>query len=266
MLIITNADDFGMRDECTDATIECFEKGALTSATIMPKMPATAKAVEYARSRPDLSFGVHLTYVCDTVEAPVSDPAGLPALVTGDGRFLPSNTVRVLALRNKLPVDQIVRETEAQIASLIDRGVRISHVDSHGHLHKFTPFREALRRVLPKFGITRVRTAQDLYLKKPYKSFNYWYGPIFRRRLSALFDTTAHFYMPSSAWDESWARSLMGLLPRLKGATLEVGVHPGYEEPWRVLERTGLIEFADLARAAGHTVAGWKDLPARGAR
>ena len=43
------------------ATIECFEAGALTSATIMPGMPSTDEALAFARTRPDLSFGVHLT-------------------------------------------------------------------------------------------------------------------------------------------------------------------------------------------------------------
>jgi predicted glycoside hydrolase/deacetylase ChbG (UPF0249 family) len=33
--IILNADDFGASDEAVRATVECFERGGLTSATIM---------------------------------------------------------------------------------------------------------------------------------------------------------------------------------------------------------------------------------------
>lgn len=260
MRIITNADDFGMSEELNAATIECFERGSLTSATIMPKMPGTEEAVRYALSRPDLSYGVHLTYVCDDLEAPISDPTSIPALVRDDGRFRPSNEMRVLALRNRLPVDQIARETEAQIRSLLERGIRISHVDSHGHLHKFRPFRAALQQVLPKVGIRRARSSQDLYLKKPYKSFNYWYGPIWRRKIRKAFTTTDHFYMPSSAWDVDWHRPLVAMIGGLRAATIEVGVHPGYTEPWRIIERTELHLFADAARAAGHALIGWKDL------
>ena len=72
MRVILNADDFGSSPDTLTATIECFEEGALTSATIMPGMPATEQALAFARSRPDLSFGVHLTLVGDGVERPIA--------------------------------------------------------------------------------------------------------------------------------------------------------------------------------------------------
>src|SRR5436190_23836304 len=115
MRIITNADDFGLDTDGTASTIECFAAGALTSATIMPKMPCTDQAVEYALANPQYSFGVHLTYACDTLEAPISPPETLPALVGSDGRFLPSHIVRKLATLGRIPVQQIEIETRAQI-------------------------------------------------------------------------------------------------------------------------------------------------------
>ena len=44
--LIVNADDFGQSDDTVDATIECFEAGALTSATLMPGMPASERALD----------------------------------------------------------------------------------------------------------------------------------------------------------------------------------------------------------------------------
>lgn len=263
MRIVTNADDFGEHEDCTKATIECLEAGALTGATIMPKMPATEMAIEYARSRPDLSWGVHLTYVGGTYERPVCDPKDVPDLVGPDGLFKHSQKVRLMGLLNRIPVDQAARETEAQIRTLLDRGVAISHVDSHGHLHKFGPFRKALAITLPKLGITRVRSVQDVYLKKPYKSFTYWFGPVHKNRIRAAFDTTDAFYMPSSAWDENWEQPLVDALAGLKAETIEVGVHPGYKDEWRDIERRGILKFAALAREAGHTLIGWRDVPKR---
>lgn len=258
MRIILNADDFGMDQETVRATIECFERGALSSATIMPKMPATAAAVEYARSHPQFSFGVHLTYVSDGVERPVSEPADVPALCAADGQFLPSQTVRLLAVRNRIPPDQIERETVAQIALLRDAGVPISHVDSHGHLHKFAPFLQALQNVLPRFGIGRVRTAQDTYLRRPLKSPTFWYGPVWRRKIRARFVTTDRMFMPTSPAD---ARAMPDLLPRLRGdGSIEVGVHPGRREDWRDAERAAAEAFAAQARAAGHALITWNDV------
>jgi predicted glycoside hydrolase/deacetylase ChbG (UPF0249 family) len=259
MRIITNADDFGMDADTVQATIECLEAGALTGATIMPSMPATAQAVQYAAAHPEKSFGVHLTYITDTVEAPLCAAATLPTLATPEGKFFPSQRVRWRALRGQLSVDDIERETAAQIQRLIDLGVRPSHVDSHGHLHKFKPFRLAPQKVLPRFGIHKIRNVQNVYLRKPLKSPTYWLGPLWRRKIMKLFTTTDNFFMPiSEQMDMTWPAAL---LARVRSTlSLEVGVHPGHAEAWRGCERRAICDFAQAARAAGHQLVGWKDL------
>lgn len=256
MRILLNADDFGLSDDTVRATIECFEAGALTSASLMPKMPGTRAAFDFARQRPDLSFGVHLTFVCDSCESPVSDPSEVPALVGGDGLFFPSQKVRLMALFNRIPEAQIEREIAAQLALVRDAGIAVSHVDSHGHLHKFAPFRRALARVLPRFGVRRVRGVQDVYLKKPLRSPTYWLGRLWGRQLAREFVTPTCFYMPSEA-DAGWTRELLG---KVRGDSLEVGVHPGYAEPWRDQQRKDVQAFAAEARRRGHVLCGWKDL------
>jgi predicted glycoside hydrolase/deacetylase ChbG (UPF0249 family) len=262
MRIVLNADDFGYSEDTVRATIECFEAGALTSATIMTGMPATDGAVEYARQHPELSFGLHLALVGDGVERPLSPPADVPALVDGGGHLRRTNALRLRALAGALPVDHVARELEAQLSDLRERGVPVSHVDSHRHLHKFGPVREALCLVLPTFGIRRVRNVQDLYLRKPLGSPTFWLGRRWRERLTADFASTDHFYMPASAGDREWGE----LLPRLDtlpgDRTLEIGVHPGFEEEWRADERAGLISFVEQARAGGHDFIGWNEIGA----
>jgi hypothetical protein len=254
--IILNADDFGYSDDTVDATIECFERGALTSATIMTTMPAAARAIEFARKHSQFSFGVHLTYSHVGRERPMLSRTEIPDLLNENGQFFPSNTVRRRALLGRLPIDQIERETEAQLSFVRDQGVRLSHVDSHSHLHKFAPFRKALQKVLPRFGLNRVRTVQDIYFRRQFRSPTYWLGPLWRRLLMRRFRTTDHLHMPYhlSLQGEDW---WTGLLPRLRGGTVEIGVHPGREENWRNQERLGVLHFAELARQAGHELIGW---------
>ena len=251
--LIINADDFGASEETVRATIECFERGGLTSATIMPGMPAAERAFEYARAHPEHSFGVHLTFVTDGVERPLADPAAIPALLGPDGRFLPTGTVRKQALLRRLPVDQVERELEAQIASVRDHGVPVSHVDSHRHVHKLPGFREALARVLPRLGITRVRTVQDVWLRRPLRSPTYWVGPLWRRALARRFTTTDHFYMPTSTDDTAWPERLLAAAAPQRGS-LEVGVHPG-----RADEGESAVALADAARGT-HRLIAWSDL------
>jgi len=260
MRIVLNADDFGMSDDTVRGTIECFERGGITSASIMPTMPATPRAIQYARDNPHFSFGAHLTFVADTIEHPVTHRLKIPALVEDNGLFPPPNLVRRRALLRRLPVKQIAMEIEAQLGFFRDHGVNISHVDSHGHLHKFAPFRAALRRTLPRFGITRVRNVQNTYLRKPLRSPTFWVGYWWRRRLMRSFHSTNHFYMPTSAFEADWPRKLLSRFGSAGDETLEIGVHPGYLEFWRSDERVGAQRFAAQARALGHQIVGWKEV------
>lgn len=254
-----NADDFGYSDDTVAATIAAFESGLLTSATIMARMPASAAAIDYARSRTDRSFGVHLTFVGRGDEAAVERPERIPHLAYPDGRLRTARQVRLAALLGRIPVAEISAEVEAQIRVVASAGVGISHVDSHRHLHKFAPFREALRQTLPRFGIRRVRAVQDVFLRPPLRSPTFWLGRRWQSRLSREFPTTDHFYMPTSAGDEDWER-VAERLPLLGGATLEVGVHPGEREAWRRSELRGLRPFVEAALQGGHELVDWRTI------
>jgi predicted glycoside hydrolase/deacetylase ChbG (UPF0249 family) len=256
--LIVNADDFGLSEDSVAATIECFEAGALTSATIMPSVPATDRALAYALEHPELGFGVHLTFTGEKGSRPL---AHVPGLTGRDGRFLSPRAVRARALSGRLDPGQIAREIEAQVRAVRDAGVEVSHVDSHRHLHKFAPFREALARALPGLGIRRVRSVQDVYLEGSPLSPTYWLGRRWRRRIRDRFETTDHFFMAGKK-DAPWTRALLARLDRLGPGSLEVGVHPGREEPWRDRERACVLE---LAAELGDTVSlvSWRTLEPR---
>ena len=257
MRIVVNADDFGASAETVAATIQCLENGTLTSATIMPTMPAAAEALAYARERSDRSFGVHLTFVGDGEERCAAGPGEVPALTDAEGRFPAATPVRIRALLRHLPIDQLEREIAAQLSLVRDGGVAITHVDSHRHLHKLTPFRKALERVLPRFGIERVRTVQDVYLIRPLVGATYWVGSLWRQPLRRSFRTTDHFYMPASTGDLRWADELLRRIGGLSGSTLEVGVHPG-PDGWRDDERRSAERLAAAAPELGHELVSWR--------
>jgi len=258
MRIVVNADDFGLSADTVRATIDAVNAGHVTSATLMPNAPASAEAIEFARSASGVSFGVHLTFVGDGDERPVSSSQGVPVLVDRAGKLRRTNVVRLAAVLGRLPVDQLAREIEAQVAWARSRGVEVSHVDSHRHLHKYGPFREALARALPRLGISRVRNVQDVYLRRPLLSPTVWLGARWRSDLMLRFTTTDHFYMPATAGDVSWTDLLRA--PGLQKSTIEIGVHPGELEEWRMREARGVAEFAQTADSAGCSLVTWRDI------
>jgi hypothetical protein len=258
--LVLNADDFGASADTVEATIACVERGALTSATIMPRAPATDEAIAFARGRSDISFGVHLTLVRDQETSSVLEPAALGGLVDGDGRFMPTNRFRARALLHQLPTAELEREIAAQIAAVREQGVAVSHVDSHRHVHKLPAVREALARVLPELGIRRVRTVQDVYLRRPLLSPTVWLGPRWGRALERRFTTTDHLYMPTTSGDRDWHDALVDVVARIGPRSLEIGVHPGGAEDWRAAERDSVIAFATAARERGYELVPWSGI------
>jgi predicted glycoside hydrolase/deacetylase ChbG (UPF0249 family) len=256
--VIINADDFGYDSDTAQATIECFGSGSLTSATLMANMPATSEAVAFARTNPQFSFGVHLTYSWTTMERPLCEPNTLPSLVGQNGYFLPSNRLRLAALLGRVSAAEIARETGEQLAFIRDQGVQISHVDSHGHLHKFAPFQEGLRRVLPTFGIRRVRCVQNMYVHSPFSRPTFWLSPLWSRRIRRDFTTTDYMFMPKGPGDSGWPMVISRTLRRQ--GVLEVGIHPGFQEEWRHHDAVAAQRFASFCRSKGSQLITWNDI------
>jgi hypothetical protein len=106
-----------------------------------------------------------------------------------------------------------------------------------------------------------VRSVQDVYLRRSAHSPTYWLGHRWRGRIAAAFETTDHFFMPSKD-EPPWVETLLSAIPG--AGSLEVGVHPGYDEPWRDRDRLATLE---LSRALGDRVArvDWRTLVPTGA-
>jgi len=262
MKIILHADDFGYDKDTTEATIELLESGALTSATIMANMPCTKEACEYAAKHPELSFGVHLTYV-DGLEPCTTN---IPTLVDAGGKFFPSNDVRKLALMFKLKKLDIVCESLAQIKILTDADVKVSHLDSHGHLHKFPSFLLALNDITQQSGVKKVRMVQNMFLSQPKTTPATILNSFFAAYIARRFKSTDYFYMSANSMDTHWSDALLEHLDKLsQNAIVEVGVHPGInskgDEAWRLEEYLDIKEFADKIRKDGkHQIITWNEV------
>jgi len=236
--LIVNADDFGYCDHTVAATIECFEQGVLTSATMMPNMPAFERAAVFAREHPEFSYGLHL---CLTDERPVSAPASIPTLVAPTGCFWRTAEFFQRASTGRIAPGDICREARAQLTRMREAGLPVHHLDAHGHVHKAAIVPWALRRVVKEFGIATVRRTQNLFYRRPRVSrwcFNRLTNPLIR-----LLGTTSDYFLmvagTLTAADGHWWEFCIERLP--EGVT-EIGIHPGWDEPWRQLDTRPVVE------------------------
>ena len=232
--LIVNADDFGLDDHSVEWTIMGFECGALTSATIMAGMPATDRAVAYAKSHPQFSFGVHL-YLVD--EKPMCKPKEIPSMVDPKtGRLWPTRQFILRNFAGLVKVEELKREMRAQYLAIKNAGVPISHIDGHGHNHRLPQSIRARAELKGEQGFSKVRRCQDLAvvggkLGLLSRVIN---RPMQKRLDKAGFISTDHFQMNAGhSSDTEWFSKALESLP--DGVT-EIGLHPGADEEWRKID------------------------------
>lgn len=70
--LIVNGDDFGASEGVNRGIVDAFDRGVLTSASLMVTMPAAERACRLAATRPGLSLGIHIDLTGEGTPAPVS--------------------------------------------------------------------------------------------------------------------------------------------------------------------------------------------------
>lgn len=225
--LIINADDFGYDEDTTNHTINLFERQVISSATIMTSHPFTDKAIDYAKNNIHrFSFGLHFNIVDG--HHPLSK--NCTSLTNNINIFEKSNLQRIKALTFRINPEDVAAELHAQLSYLFERGLKVTHVDSHGHMHKFPNVIKSMMPVLKKFHIDRVRCPQNMYQKINISRF------IINTYCEYYFKSIKHpsnsFFLSDHA-DRNW---LVDFLNKLPNGITELGIHPGGVEKWRHAE------------------------------
>ncbi len=188
IILITNADDFGL-DSCINEAVEkAFLSGNLTSASLMAGMPGTEEAARIARCNRGLGVGLHFNLTQG--RALGSDAS---SSLTAIGKvFHRRGSVERRALLGRFNADDVERELRAQLDALRALEVELDHIDGHQHVH-----------VMPGvFGVVaRVAREQRLAVRIPHHRF-VRVGKVARRE-----------------WKKVLRRSLLTGAMRVAGAT-----------------------------------------------
>jgi predicted glycoside hydrolase/deacetylase ChbG (UPF0249 family) len=168
-LLIIHADDVGMTHSVNVATIKALDTGLVTSASIMVPCPWFPEIADYAKSHPEIDFGLHLTLTSERIYyrwGPVASKDKVPSLVDKNGYFHHDWS-------RDTHIDP--KDAELELRGQIDRayamGIRPSHLDSHQYrlINNGKELFDAFLRVahayrLPVF-VTRDWFAEQTYLE-----------------------------------------------------------------------------------------------------
>ncbi|AXI10519.1 chitin disaccharide deacetylase [Oceanobacillus sp. 143] len=198
--LIVNADDFGYSRAVNFGIIDTYQHGILNSATLMTNMPGAEHAFELARNNPDLHVGIHLVLTCGR---PILEDVS--SLVDKSGNF---KNLKVLLNDNNLNLDDVEKEWTAQIEKFLANGIRLTHFDSHHHVHAIPELLPIVQKLSDKYGLKVRRAAKEAIEGVPA------FSDVF---LHDFYGTTATYdyfeKIPTRARDS---------------AIVEVMTHPGY--------------------------------------
>lgn len=264
-LLIINADDFGMCHAENAATIAGLEQGAFCSATIMVPCPWFEEVAAFACRTPAADLGVHITHTSEWVTykwGPVCGAGDVPSLVDAHGHFYRN----VESLYAHARLDEIERETRAQIERALAAGIDVTHLDSHmGTVQLDVNYHDLYVRLAAEYRLP-IRMARRS-----------WMHDMGMAQIIELADhlgvlSPDHFWFGGPRQPEETATYWTNLLRHLPPGVNEMYVHAALDEPeiraigdtWR--QRAADFDFftaastGPLIRDLGITLIGYRPL------
>jgi len=159
--IIINADDIGLSEGVNRAVSECVDKKRIQSVSIISTGFAFDHAIKALREYDSLSMGVHLC-----ISGPFSALTGASSITDKNGFFLRDYRLFIARLiAGGVSIDDIKQEYEAQIIKVRNSNIRISHIDSHQHLHMIPAIWNIAAELALRYNIPYMR-----YVNEPISS------------------------------------------------------------------------------------------------
>jgi predicted glycoside hydrolase/deacetylase ChbG (UPF0249 family) len=198
---------------------------------------------------------------------PVLGAQNLPTLVDSrTGCFYPTlGAFLARFFAGRICSSEIEAETAAQIALLQERGLRLTHIDTHKHAHMFPAVLRPVLKAAKAAGIRAVRNPFEPdwsrraahgagWLRRAEVRWLRLLEPAFRRIVAEEGFTTTDGAIGVLATGCLDAGALQSLLAKLPEGTWELVAHPGYNDAGLAQVRTRLRASRETERKALHAI------------
>lgn len=237
-LIIT-ADDFGISRDINSGIIYCYTRGAITDISLLSVGDAFEDAVNLARKGKITRLGVHLALTGGF--KPLSLNRDVKTLTGKEGSFPDSYLLFLMRyLLRRVNSDEIYIEFKNQIARAKKTGFKVTHIDSHHHIHIVPGILEIVLRIMREENIAHVRFPyENAKLITKLRNPAAWMRNLL---LSTMCRISKRILQSSTARHNDYfighmdamklnKKRLIALLGTVRDGLTELGCHPGYATP-----------------------------------
>lgn len=258
--LIINADDFGLTPGVNRAILELYKASALTSTTLMAVSDSFEEAVQGANEHPGLGVGCHVVLVDGTPILPAGQIPTLADPQTGMFRPTLGAFVRDLQL-GRIQEQEIEAEARAQIQRIQEKGIALTHVDTHKHTHMFPGVLRPVTRAALARKVSAIRNPFEpswslaatpgapLVRRLEVRILRWFRKYFFSCVKQAGLHTTngAIGVLSTGTLDTETVRSLLKAIP---DGQWELVCHPGYQDEHLQKVRTRLRQSREIERSA----------------
>lgn len=228
--LIINADDFGLAKCVTEGIEAAHVNGIVTRTSLLTVGQAFEIACEVAKRNPKLGIGVHL---CLDEERPVSPTERVSTLVTDEGYFFLRSQLIKRLLFGRIDLNQVRNEWQGQIEKALNKGLSLTHLDSHGHVHCWPTLLPIALELAAKYKVKYLRvpieaTTLGWTAKNAGIALCYQVGLLLAKQNNFV-PTSADYFLGLKFGGCLNETNLLTLLRRVsKPARYEIMCHPGY--------------------------------------
>lgn len=268
-LLILHADDVGVAHSEDSATFTAFEKGGITSASIMVPCPWFLEVAAYAKQHLELDWGIHSTFTSEWKNYKwdgVLPASEIPSLINKNGYMYES----VEDFGKNAKASDVEKELRAQIERATAFGIKLTHLDNHmGSLLASPEMIQIYQKVGKEYHLPILAPMNMIRMMAP--------------QMAKYIDTTsivvvdnfvsAYAAVPASNWKQFYDQTVKNLKPGLneiifhlaydndemKAVTVD---HPDFGAAWRQRDFDYVTseEFKNLLKQNNICLIKWGDI------
>ena len=229
--LIVTADDLGLTKSIDEGILKACSEGIVTAVSVIPTGEEIDDALAMIKDMPFKDVGAHLSL------------SETKPILPGFRFYKNHNEFFFSLIFGRIDMNDVYAELKAQVEILKKAGLKITHINSHEHVHMIPQVLDIFVRLAKEYGIPAIRfprgdrQPKGMSLKENYRSFvlNYLSGRI-EDNLKRSGLSHADYFMGLLDAGQLNIDKIRNMLMVLKEGVTEIVTHPGFLSP-EVLDR-----------------------------